>query len=42
LGNTMTDLDHQHTEGFKTSVDLNGAKESIVKDNAIEKGLIVK
>lgn len=40
-GNMMTDLGRRVT-GAKTAIDLGGAKESIVKDNAIENGLIVK
>lgn len=41
-GNTMTDVDSRSTTGTRTAIDLGGAKESIVKDNAVEKGLIVK
>lgn len=40
-GNIMTSLG-QRVVGAKTAIDLGGAKESIVKDNIIEKGLIVK
>lgn len=41
-GNMMTDLDHRRATDARTAIDLGGAKESIVKDNIIEKGLRVK
>jgi parallel beta-helix repeat protein len=40
-GNTMTDL-YYRSSGAKTAVDMGGAKECVVQNNAIEKGLIVK
>ena len=40
-GNIMTDLG-RHAEGARTAMDLSRVKESIVKDNSIAKGLVVK
>jgi parallel beta-helix repeat protein len=40
-GNMMTDLGRRAT-GDRTAIDLGGAKESIIKDNAIGTGLLVK
>ena len=40
-GNLMTDLGRRAT-GPKIAIDMGSAKESIIKDNDVENGLIVK